>query len=159
MHFFKNNIYEFLEDDVPLFYKDENKYKKSIGVIKEPDGNAYLPEYNFSGIQVVDKNEGYSLNRLNVENNIILYFKIKSEKYNTNNILDYNFEYQNGWTYVPYNSLANIDAIEFFKPYTDNNQISIVKAYNGGTYLPEYNFNGIGNLKPGEAYNVKFVNI
>ena len=154
MDFFKNNIYEFLEDDVPLFYKDENKYREGMGVVRNSNGEAYIPQFNFSGIQVIDKNRGYAL-----KNNIILYFKIKSEKYNTSNISDYNFEYGNGWTYVSYNSLSNIDAIEFFKPYTDNNQLFIVKAYNGKTYLPQYNFNGIGDLKPGESYSVKFQNI
>ena len=34
----------------------------------------------------------------------------------------------------------------------------IVKNYNGLAYLPEFNFNGIGNMVPGQGYQIKVIN-
>ena len=34
----------------------------------------------------------------------------------------------------------------------------IAKDYLGAAYLPEWNFNGIGNLNPGQAYQIKVNN-
>ena len=33
--------------------------------------------------------------------------------------------------------------------------IVIIKDYLGAAYLPEFNFNGIGDLNPGQGYQIK----
>ena len=35
------------------------------------------------------------------------------------------------------------------------NEIVIVKTFDGTAYLPEWNYNGIGDLVPGEGYQAK----
>lgn len=58
-----------------------------------------------------------------------------------------------GWNLVGFSCSEPIDAISAFSPYTD--KLVIVKDYLGTAYLPEYNFNGIGNLERGYGYQLK----
>jgi hypothetical protein len=36
-----------------------------------------------------------------------------------------------------------------------NEQIIIVKTFDGTAYLPDWNFNGIGDMSPGQGYQIK----
>ena len=58
-----------------------------------------------------------------------------------------------GWNLVGFSCTEPIDAINAFAPYTD--KIVIVKNHLGTAYLPEYGFNGIGNLEKGYGYQLK----
>ena len=37
----------------------------------------------------------------------------------------------------------------------DTGNLIIAKNYQGAAFLPEFNFNGIGDLKPGQGYQLK----
>mgnify|MGYP003646928877 CR=1 FL=1 len=155
VNFFKNNVYENEDDLIPLYYKDQIKYDQTILFVKDSAGGSYLPEYQYSGIGNFLKNFGYT-----VKFGSNCYLKITAKKYEPiNNISDYNFNYENGWFYVSFKSLLEINAVDFFKPLTDQNKIHMIKSDVGGSYIPQYNYNGIGNLIPGESYSVKFKNI
>ena len=58
-----------------------------------------------------------------------------------------------GWNLVGFSCTDPISAIDAFSPYTDN--LVIVKDHLGAAYLPEYGFNGIGNLERGYGYQLK----
>ena len=58
-----------------------------------------------------------------------------------------------GWYMFSYLHTEEQDLELFFENYTS--EILQVKDYLGNTYLPEYNFNGIGNLAPGYGYQIK----
>ena len=58
-----------------------------------------------------------------------------------------------GWNLVGFSCKEPIASQFAFSPYTDN--VIIVKDYNGSAYLPEYEFNGIGNLEKGYGYQLK----
>jgi len=60
---------------------------------------------------------------------------------------------QEGWNMFGYVCLEPIDAIDGLSNYTDF--IVIVKNSVGSAYLPEWGFNGIGNLNPGYGYQIK----
>lgn len=155
VNFFKNNLYEFENDLIPLYYKDEIRYNEILLFAKDSSGSSYLPEYQFSGVNNFLKNFGYT-----VKFGSNCYLKITAKKYESiNDINDYNFNYNNGWFYVSFKSLAKINAIDFFKPLSDQNKIHMIKNNNGSVFIPEFSFNGIGDLIPGEAYLVKFKNI
>ena len=62
-----------------------------------------------------------------------------------------------GWNMIGYPCSQTIDLAEAFS-YVVNNMI-IVKNNNGDVYLPEFDFNGIGFLVPGEGYQIKMSNI
>lgn len=152
--FFKNNVYESLDDEIPLFFKDPEKYKQTIFLIKD-SGYSYLPEFDFDGIKSINPFYGFNVNFRNQ-----LFFKIKAQKYDeisTINDIDHN--YSNGWKYISYNSLSNIGIEDYLQPLVDENKVHMVKSHNGNVYIPEFGFNGIGDMKPGEAYLAKFINL
>lgn len=63
------------------------------------------------------------------------------------------------WTNVNYNGQCNQGPTMSPAPANifncGNGVITIVKNYLGSAYLPEWNFNGIGNLLPGQGYQIK----
>jgi len=58
-----------------------------------------------------------------------------------------------GWNMIGYPCRDTIDLVDGFNLIQD--KIIIVKNYLGDAYLPEWNFNGIGELKTGEGYQIK----
>ncbi len=58
-----------------------------------------------------------------------------------------------GWSMFGYNCPEHIDLVEAVTPYIED--IIIVKDYHGAAFLPEFNFNGVGMLSPGEGYQIK----
>jgi thiol-disulfide isomerase/thioredoxin len=72
--------------------------------------------------------------------------------YNSNYYNSY-INIESGWNLVGFSCANSIDAMSAFSPYTDN--VVIVKDYLGTAYLPEYGFNGIGNLERGYGYQLK----
>ena len=153
--FFKNNVYESLDDEIPLFFKDSEKYKQSIGIIKNSGAKAYIPEYDFDGIKSVNPFYGYQIN-LKTK----IFFKIKAQKYNEiSTINDIDANYVNGWQYISFNSLSNINIKDYLQPFIDENKVYIVKDYKSNSLIPAYNWNGIGNMNPGESYLAKFINL
>jgi len=58
-----------------------------------------------------------------------------------------------GWNLVGFSCSEPINTIDAFSSYTEN--VVIVKDYLGTAYLPEYGFNGIGNLERGYGYQLK----
>ena len=153
--FFQNNAYESLDDEIPLFFKDAEKYKQSIVVIKNSGGRVYYPEYYFDGIRSVNPFSGY-----HIKINTKLFFKIKAQKYKQiSTINDVDANYVNGWQFISFNSLSIINIKDYLQPLIDENKVLMVKSKNGNVLLPEFNFNGIGDMKPGEAYLAKFINL
>jgi len=58
-----------------------------------------------------------------------------------------------GWNIIGYSLYEPQDAIASFQEITDI--ISIVKNNAGAVYMPEFGFNGIGDLIPGQGYQIK----
>jgi len=58
-----------------------------------------------------------------------------------------------GWNMIGYGCPNPIDLVEGLSNHTES--ILIVKDNNGEAYLPEWNFNGIGDLIPGFGYQIK----
>ena len=60
---------------------------------------------------------------------------------------------QEGWGLFGYGCQESINVVDCLSNYED--VIIIVKNHSGGAYLPEWNFNGIGDLAPGYGYQIK----
>jgi len=58
-----------------------------------------------------------------------------------------------GWNMIGYTNIQAQDLVGSFDEITEI--IEIVKNNAGSVYLPEYNFNGIGDLIPGQGYQIK----
>jgi len=58
-----------------------------------------------------------------------------------------------GWSIFGYLRTQAADCIAVIQSIS--NEVVIVKNSSGAAYLPSWDFNGIGNLKPGEGYQIK----
>ena len=62
-----------------------------------------------------------------------------------------------GWNLFSTYMVAEVmDAEELFASFVED--VVIVKNYLGLAYLPDYNFNGVGDLLPGQGYQAKLNN-
>lgn len=116
-----------------------------VVIVKDYLGLAYLPDWNFNGIGDWNNTQGYQI------------------KTTAANSLSFNGDYvlpeetsitiDAGWNTIAYlrDSGAPTDAV--FESVVDD--VVIVKDGYGLAYLPDWNFNGIGNMQPGQAYQVK----
>lgn len=160
--FVKNHLYEFENDTVPIHYKYENEHALGglIGrftILKDYLGAAYLPDFSFNGIGNFAQLEGYQYKMTNK-----FYWKFTgTPMYNiTTGDVEVPFTLNaNGWTFIAFPYLHQVDARFFFQEWVEQDLLIIAKNNQGNAYLPEWDFNGIGDLKPGEGYQVKVQNI
>ena len=124
-----------------------NNLDTEIILVKDYEGMAFLPSWNFNGIGEMLVGQGYQIKiqdatNLTVEGDYI--FPEENPIYLTE-----------GWNLVAYLRLesALVDAV--FESVNSNGNLIVVKDDQGLAYLPDWNFNGIGNLSPGKAYQVK----
>lgn len=68
----------------------------------------------------------------------------------TNPIL---IDLEEGWNIIGYTMLQPQDLVPSFEEIVD--KIIIIKNNSGKAYMPEFNFNGIGMLIPGQGYQLK----
>jgi len=119
----------------------------NLNIAKDYLGNAYLPQWEFNGIGDIQIGQGY-------------YVKI-----DTATILTLNGDYTqpeenpismvNGWNVVGYLRLESHPLEEIFSSLVESDFIIIIKDYLGAAYLPEWDYNGIGDLQPGQGYQIK----
>ena len=124
-----------------------NNLDTEIILVKDYEGMAFLPSWNFNGIGEMLVGQGYQIKIQDATNLTV--------------VGDYMFPEENpiylteGWNLVAYLRLesALVDAV--FESVNSNGNLIVVKDDQGLAYLPDWNFNGIGNLSPGKAYQVK----
>jgi hypothetical protein len=58
-----------------------------------------------------------------------------------------------GWNMIGYSCIHPISAEVAFEAIVD--ELQVLKDNNGAIYIPEYGFNGIGDLTPGHGYQLK----
>jgi len=69
-------------------------------------------------------------------------------------ITDQNVELNIGWNmFSTYMHFEGVNILDVFEPYAED--IIIIKDYMGNAYLPEWNFDGIGAMIPGQGYQAK----
>ena len=118
-------------------------------IVKNNNGDAYLPEWSYNGIGDVVNGQGYSI-KLS-ESSILeicgTYFHPEINP----------IELTSGWNTIAYLRLepANVEMV--FESVVSTSNLVIVKDYNGNPYLPQWNYNGIGDLYPGQAYQLKVI--
>ena len=135
-----------LADDMDIASVLDNLDTEII-LVKDYAGMAFLPNWNFNGIGEMLVGQGYQI-------------KIQDATHLTV-VGDYMLPEENpiyltaGWNLVAYLRLENAPVDAVFESLSSNGNVIVVKDYLGLAYLPDWNFNGIGNLSPGKAYQVK----
>ena len=118
-----------------------------IIIVKDNVGFAYMPEWGYNGIADMQVGQGYQIKLLNAATLLVEGTYILPEE-NPITLTE-------GWNIFGYLPLGVSDVVAVFTDIAD--QVIIVKNGEGSTYLPQYDFNGIGNMEPGQGYQVKML--
>ena len=119
----------------------------NVIIAKDNFGAAYLPEFNFNGVGNITPGLGYQIKTVEATDLILSGTCLLPENNPVN--LDA------GWNMVGYLRLDAAPAALVLAEQNDADNLIIAKNYLGAAFLPEFNFNGIGNLEPGQGYQVK----
>ncbi len=116
-----------------------------IIVVKDNSGLAYIQEYGFNGIGLMQIGQGY-LVKLRNDTTLILDGSYMLPEDNPHTLHE-------GWNMFGSLRLEPTNTVNLFEDIID--ELIIIKNINGLAYLPQWNFNAIENIKPGFAYQVK----
>ena len=119
----------------------------NIILAKDNTGLAYLPEWEFNGIGDIQIGQGYQV-KTNAETNLSLQGDQILPEENTVELLL-------GWNILGYLRTQAAPANLVLAQLVAQSNLVIAKNGNGDAYLPQWEFNGIGTMKPGEAYQIK----
>ena len=114
-------------------------------IVKDAEGLAYLPNWNFNGIGDAIDGEAYLIKLSSNQNLSISGTKIIPE--------DFVINLEEGWSLLGYLRDSPANLVTMLSDI--NEQIVIVKTFDGTAYLPDWDFNGIGDMATGQGYQIK----
>ena len=123
---------------------------ENVIIVKDFVGAAYLPEWNFNGIGDFLVGQGYQI-KTNDEVSFEIFGDFALPE-------DHPIILIQGWNMIGYLKEEPLNTLEVFSEINTSGNILIVKDYLGSAFLPEWEFNGIGDMQPGEGYQVKMLN-
>lgn len=150
---FGDTFDSFLLDEIFNLPDVDNK----ILIMKANDGRAWLTEFDFNGIGLVSKHQGY---QAKVTSSFKIYFTAKKNYIQDADLNDgfsvkegFNLKLAYGWNIISYPVKYEISATDFFELLVD--KLIVLKDNSGKIYMPTYNYDGIGMMIPGQGYQVK----
>ena len=121
---------------------------ESVVIAKNAAGLAYLAGWDFNGIGDLVYGEGYQI-KLSQNASLEL-----NGTYNSPELAQVTLT--EGWNIFGYLRTQQADCIAVLESIIS--EVEIVKNSVGSAYLPFWGFNAIGDLKPGEGYQIKMNN-
>ena len=118
-----------------------------IVIAKDYLGSAYLPEWDFNGIGDLTVGQAYQVKTTSATALELLGSYAVPE----NNPIAITA----GWNMIGYLRTEPANAQSVFATINSTGNLIIAKDYLGSAYLPEWDFNGIGDMKAGEGYQIK----
>jgi hypothetical protein len=122
---------------------------ENVIIAKDNGGNAYLVEWAYNGVGDLVVGQGY---------------QIKTDAAVSLEICgDYAFPEDNsielsaGWNMIGYLRTEPAAADAVLADINDAGNLTIAKDYAGNAYLPEWGYNGIGDMVPGQGYQLKTI--
>ena len=140
----------YIESNTPNLIDALSELDADLIIVKNNSGNAYLPEFNFNNIGDLQAGEGYYLKLTNANNATINGTYVTPQE-NTISL-------GQGWNLLGYLRVEPADIATVLFDMTASENLVIAKDYNGNVYLPEFSFNNIGDMQPGQAYQLKLNN-
>ena len=122
----------------------------AVIIVKDFNGDAYLREWNFDGIGDLQVGQGYQ-----IKTSADISLKVVGDYASPE---DHPISLTPGWNLIGYLKEETSNTIAVFSEINDSGNLVIVKDYTGSAYLPALEFNGIGDMQPGQAYQLKIVN-
>lgn len=118
-----------------------------VEIVKDESGAVYWPQFGVDGIGDTEIGEGYMIRMVNSDTLTISGYYLHPE--------DYTITLPINWSIIGYLRISPSSIISLLNPVVSS--VSIVKNSNGAVYWPQYNLNMIGNLNPGEGYQIKMI--
>lgn len=118
-----------------------------VFLLKDEVGNVFWPAYNLNNIGDHTIGKAYK-----VKMNASRVLEVRGEVVNPS---DYPLSLNEGWSYLGYLRKASADASAVLESVEED--IMLIKDGIGNVYWPEFNVNTIGNMEPGQGYQVRMV--
>ena len=118
-------------------------------LVKNSMGQAYLPAFTFNGIGDLNNSEGYQIKLSTPQTLTLSGNYIYPENYPINLL--------GGWNIISYLRTEEADISSVLAGLNEASNLILAKNAMGQAYLPEFNFNGIGSMVPGQGYQIKLV--
>jgi hypothetical protein len=109
-----------------------------------------LIEYNYNGIGNMQLGQGYQI-KMDAERTLEICGTYAAPETSPLTLTA-------GWNMIGYLRKHASDTMGVFVDVVANANLVIVKNEQGNAYLPEFEFNGIGEMEPGKGYQVKIHN-
>ena len=120
-----------------------------VSLVKNYLGMAYLPEWNYNGIGDLNNTEGYQIKLSSPQSLTLSGGYVYPENHPLN--------LPSGWSMISYLRTVAADASNVLAVLNETGNLLIAKNYLGLAYLPDWNYNGIGDMVPGQGYQIKLV--
>ena len=122
----------------------------AVIIVKDYKGDAYLSEWNFDGIGDFEVGQGYQ-----IKTSADISLKVVGTYASPEN---HPITLTSGWNLIGYLKEQPSDVASVFSEIDNSGNLVIVKDYTGSAYLPRLDYNGIGEMQPGQGYQLKVVN-
>ena len=124
---------------------DEMISVNNLWIVKNYAGMAYLPSFAMDGIGSIEYDQGYFVKTTNAQSIQICgeYMLPEANPISLNQ----------GWGMFSYLRLEPANLVSVFDEFGED--VVIIKNSVGAAYLPDWYFNGIGDLEPGKGYQIK----
>lgn len=123
-----------------------SEIQDDIVIVKNNMGKVYIPMYDIDDIVQWNFLEGYQVYSNKSVNLTVSGSKCKPESTPIN--------MKSGWNMISYLRTSLHDIEDALKNLTDENALIIAKNNEGKVYMPEYDINDIGNMVPGQGYQI-----
>jgi hypothetical protein len=127
-----------------------NNIKSNVTIVKDNDGNAYIPEFEINNIGNWKETAAYFVYSTISQTLSITGLKI--------NPVAKPITLTQGWNAIPYLRTSEMPIETALESLITNGNLSIAKDNDGNVYIPEYDINLIGNMKPGMGYVIYIIN-
>tara|TARA_R100000935_G_C2840125_1_gene170488 strand:+ start:4276 stop:5805 length:1530 start_codon:yes stop_codon:yes gene_type:complete len=147
-----------------VYSTSQSEFIANVIIVKDNSGSVYLPTFdfdsihglsltyqnttingNFQGLQIKMANPGY-------------YIKLSGQALQFTTATEVNFPLLNGWNLISYPSQTSVNVAAFFENLTATGKLEIAKDFVGSAYIPDFFYNGIGNMVAGQGYQLKVNN-
>ena len=128
---------------IPAVWED---VKENIVIVKNNAGATYIPSFDIDGIINWNVIEGYQVYASQSDSLIITGHQVVPE--------DNDIALTSGWKIVSYLRNSPMNIKDALVTLTDDEALVIAKNNSGGTYLPMFDINTIGNMQPGQGYQM-----
>ena len=122
---------------------------QNVLLVKDENGSVYWPAFSLNAIGNLSLCEGYKIKMAAPTNLVIKGCSVDPPNFPCT--------FASGWSIIPYLRKVPGAITTMLSPIV--NDVIIVKDWQGNAYLPNwFNFNGIGNMVPGQGYQIKLLN-